>query len=347
MKKSLIALIALGSFAGSASAQTNVTVYGIVDAGIVYDKDVTAADNNWRLQSGLQSGSRLGFRGTEDLGSGLSAIFTLENGFNVDDGTLAQGGRLFGRQAWVGLKGGFGSVKLGRQQTPLYYALLAIDPFAINLAGNAQRIFGYGLYAADPLSRMDNTITYSTPDVAGFTGQVSYGFGEQAGDTSTRRQTALGLSYVNGPLNVQFAYHDANTTELPATVAALGTGTADLRTAFIGGTYDFGMVKAHLAFADSEAEAAATSVDNRNWLVGVSAPVGAGTVLASYVRNDVKDIAAGETDQYAIGYTHPFSKRTNLYTSYSHTKNDGAVQLNTFANGEDGRQFNVGVRHRF
>lgn len=347
MKKSFLGLMALCSYAGIASAQTTLTLYGVVDAGIAYDKDVSANDKTWRLQSGQQSGSRLGFKGSEDLGGGLSAVFTLENGFNVDDGTMGQGGRLFGRQAWVGLNGGFGSVKLGRQQTPLYYALQTVDPFGINLAGNAQRIFGTGLYAVDPLSRSDNTITYSLPNIAGFTGQLGYGFGEQTGDRSRLRQGEVGLSYVNGPINVQFAYHDANTFTLPAAAAVVGTGTVEYRTAFIGGTFDFGVAKAHLAFADSEAEAAATTADNRNWMVGVSAPVGPGTVLASYIRNDLRDLADGVSNQYAIGYTHALSKRTNLYTSYSVTRNDAAVRLNAFANGEDGHQFNFGVRHLF
>src|ERR1700730_16325238 len=128
MKKTLLALAVLGAFAGAASAQTNVTVYGIVDAGVQYKNDGNPAGKTLSLQSGIQNGSRLGFKGTEDLGGGLSAIFTFENGFNVDDGTLGQGNRLFGRQAWVGLNGGFGTVKLGRQQTALYYALTEIDP---------------------------------------------------------------------------------------------------------------------------------------------------------------------------------------------------------------------------
>lgn len=350
MKKSFLALMTLGTLsgiAGTAAAQTNVTIYGIVDAGIVYDKNVTGADKTWRLDSGLHSGSRLGFRGTEDLGGGLRASFTLENGFNTDTGTLGQGGRLFGRQAWVGLDGGFGAVKLGRQQTPLYHALLAVDPFAINLAGNAQRMFGSGLYVVDPFLRTDNTINYTSPDIAGFTGTVSYGFGEAAGSTSIGQQAAAGIAYKNGPINVQFAYHDSNTATLPAATPFLGTGTADLKTAFIGGTFDFGMAKAHAAFADTEVETGPGTVDSRSWLIGASAPVGVGTVLASFIRNDVRDIAAGESDQIAIGYIHPVSKRTNFYTSASYTENDSGVRLNTFTNGENSRQFNIGVRHQF
>lgn len=341
MKKSLLLVAVLGCFTGAASAQTNLTIYGIVDAGIAYDSDVVADDSRWRLESGQHSGSRLGFRGTEDLGGGFKALFTLENGFNTDTGTMGQGGRLFGRQAWVGLESGIGTVKLGRQQTPLYYALLETDPFAINLAGNAQRIFGAGLYAVDPFSRTDNMLTYTTPTFGGFKGQVGWGFGEAPGTLSTNRQAALGASYVNGPINVQFAYHDARDTALPA------IGTADFNTAFIGGSFDLRIAKLHAAFADSEAETPAATTDNRNWLLGLSAPLGTGTVLASYIRNDVKDLDEGVTDQYAIGYTHPLSKRTNLYTSFSYTKNEDAVSLNAFAPGENGRLFNVGVRHQF
>ena len=134
---------------------------------------------------------------------------------------------------------------------------------------------------------------------------------------------------------------------LPATAAALGAGIADLRTAVLGGTFDFGLAKAHLAFASTKAEQAAVSTDSRSWLVGASAPLGTGTALASFIRNDVRDIAEGQSDQVALGYIQPLSKRTNIYTSVSRTKNDSGVRLNAFANGADSRQFNVGVRHQF
>lgn len=356
MKKSLIALALMGAFAGTAFAQTNITLYGVVDAGIVYDNGGDAAGRAWRLDSGQQSGSRLGFKGTEDLGSGLSAIFVLENGFNTDVGTQAQGGRLFGRQAWVGLKGGFGSVKLGRQLSPLYTALDQIDPFRIGLAGNAQKAFGYGLYNTDPFLRTDNTLSYSAPDVGGFNGTVSYAFGEQAGAFSNNRTAGLGIGYANGPINVQFAYQDSKTVTLTGgsttapTATALSTvfgGTPDLRTALIGGSFDFGMAKAHLAYADSRAETGTATLKDRNWMLGVSAPVGAGNVMASWNRNDIRDISGGKSNQYALGYTHALSKRTNLYTSFAYTRNDSNVRLNSFGNGESDRLFNVGVRHLF
>lgn len=357
MKKSLIALAILGAFTGTAFAQTNITIYGIVDAGIVYDNN-DPAGKTWRLDSGIQSGSRLGFKGTEDLGGGLSAIFNLENGFNIDNGTLGQStpttSRLFGRQAWVGLKGGFGAVKLGRQLSPLYTAMYDVDPFHIGLAGNAQKAFGYGLYNTDPFLRIDNTLSYSSPDISGFNGIVSYGFGEVPGAFSNNRNAALGLAYVSGPINVQFVYQDSKTVTLPGTtpgsLGAIFSPIANLRTAFIGGYYDFGVAKAHLAYADSKADSTVTSASlkNKNWLLGVSAPVGpVGTVMASWIRNDLSDISDGISNQYAIGYTHALSKRTNLYTSVGYTKNDRNVHLNSVVNGESDRLFNVGVRHLF
>jgi predicted porin len=351
MKARLIALAALAAMAGAASAQSNITIYGVVDAGVAYTNNGNPAGNTWALASGQESGSRLGFRGREDLGSGLSAIFTLENGFNVDTGTLGQStattSRLFGRQAWVGLDSPFGSLKLGRQQTELYTALNVIDPFGINLAGNAQRVFGYGTYGTDPLQRTDNTISYTTPNFAGLSGSVSYGFGEVPGNMSASRNVGAGASYINGPINVQLVYRKANTVTSPA---VFGGTVGDERTTFVGATYDFGIAKAHAAFADSRLPSATTDGKDRNYMLGVSAPLGAGRVLASWNRNDFRDIDAGRSNQYAIGYTYAFSKRTDFYTSYGYTRNDSGVALSTFNNnvaGANVKFFNAGVRHQF
>jgi hypothetical protein len=170
------------------------------------------------------------------------------------------------------------------------------------------------------------------------------GFGEVAGDTSANRNIGAGASYVNGPLNVQFAYRKANTV-------AVGGVTGDERATLIGGTYDFGVAKAHIGFADNKLPSATGDGKDRNYLPGVSAPVGgAGTVLASWTRNDVRDVSAGKSDQYALGYTYALSKRTNLYTSYSYTKNDDSVALNTYntsINGANVKAFNAGVRRQF
>jgi predicted porin len=360
MKKSFLALAVLGAFAGAAQAQSNVTLYGVVDAGINYDNGGSAAGKTWRLQSGQQSGSRVGFKGMEDLGGGMSAIFTLESGFNTDDGTMGQGGRLFGRQAWVGLKSGFGTIKLGRQQTPLYYAADAVDPFHINQAGNLQAAFGYGLYLRDPLSRSDNTISYTSPDFAGATATVSYSFGEAAGSFSANRNWNAALSYVNGPINVQFVYDRASAPSLALAgnqvadfatllgVPATPAPALNVRTGFLGATYDFNMAKVHFAYADTRSDTGGPSLTDRNYMLGVSAPVGgAGSVQASWIRNNFRDQSAGLSNQYAIGYTYAVSKRTNFYTSAGYTKNDSRVRLNAANLGDSDRTFQFGVRHMF
>ncbi|HZW11607.1 MAG TPA: porin, partial [Noviherbaspirillum sp.] len=179
MKKSLLALAVLGAFAGAASAQTNVTIYGLVDASIERNDD-----NNGPITWGMRdansfnsgkNGSRLGFKGTEDLGGGLSALFVLESGFQVDSGAMRGDGGLFSRQAYVGLQGGFGTVKLGHQYTPMHLALDTIDPFGTGMAGNIAYQFN------NNGTRMSNTVNYSY-SAAGFTGQAAYSFGEVAGD---------------------------------------------------------------------------------------------------------------------------------------------------------------------
>jgi predicted porin len=345
MKKSIYALAALGLAAGSACAQSNVTIYGIADVGIARF-DTSASDGTWRMDSGNQSGSRLGFRGTEDLGNGLSAIFTLENGYNVDTGTLGQGGRLFGRQVFVGLSSkSIGTLKFGRQYTPMHLAQDAIDPFNVNLAGNMQNVFtanglnpvGSTLGMQDV--RMDNTINFTTPNTGGgFSAEFAYGLGEVAGETSAGRQFGFTLGYRANPFNIVLSHHDAN---LAAAGAALG---ADGRATMLGGTYDFGVVNAHGAVAYNKISAAAGAPDrqSRDYMLGVSVPVGgAGALLASYIHHDDRlDAGAIDARQAALGYTYSLSKRTNLYTSFARLdrRPDGALDTNLF---------NAGIRHRF
>lgn len=335
MKKSLLALALLGAFAGSAAAQTNVTIYGVVDVGLNRVDDGSANNaTTTGLDSGLQSGSRIGFRGTEDLGGGLSAIFTLENGFSTDTGALGQGGRLFGRQAFVGLTNkSWGTFTMGRQYAPMRKAVEAIDPFGLGLAGTAGNMFS--LYG----ERINNSILYATPNFGGFSGQLMYGFGEQPGNTSAGRNIGLGAGYANGPILVQFAYHDANDN---------AGNSAD--TVLLGGFYDFGVAKLHLGYAQDDAETAAgvTAADAQKFLVGASAKLGTGTFLASYIRHNDDLVNNADANLWAVGYSYPFSKRTNVYTSYGRIKNDaGAAFGAAAAAGNDPTQFNVGVRHKF
>jgi len=360
MKKSLFALAVLGAFAGAASAQTSVTIYGVVDVG-VSRTDTNVTEPIWGLTSGQQNGSRIGFRGTEDLGGGLSAIFTLENGFNVDTGALGQGGRLFGRQAFVGLSSkGFGTVKLGRQYTLNHDALNVFDPFATNLAGNTENAIpgsaGLGLpglpyffagnvlpLAAAPTGaalpigatpadiRVDNSVVYQTNNIAGFTGALQYGFGEQSTAFPNGRQISASATYANGPIAAVATYNTGRAV----------AGGVDQKSYLLGGTYNFNVAKLHAGFQDNEIDAGATTFESRTFLLGTTVPVGPGNILASWIRADVQNIDA-KSDQIALGYTHPLSKRTNLYTSAAWQKTERAGAADVKAN-----IFNAGVRHLF
>jgi predicted porin len=343
MKKSLLALAVLGAFAGVASAQTNVTVYGLVDAGVTFEGG-GAAGSVTKLATGVQSGNRLGFKGTEDLGGGLKANFQIESGFDLDTGTGRQGA-LFGRQAWVGLSGGFGAVGLGRQYTPLFIALDSIDPFETGLTGATTNLMNPSTV------RTNNAITYSTPNLSGFSANLLYGLGEVAGDNSAGRSIGLSVGYANGPLNIVLA-HD-NTNNKPSAIAPVVLPNKTKLT-LLGGTYNFGVVKLHAAY-ETEKDDAAT--DFRDFMVGASAPLGAGTILASYIQKKDRS-AAGNAGgkQFALGYTYALSKRTNLYTSYGQINNDSAG-VNTVGDassggtapkaGDNSRAFTVGVRHKF
>ena len=344
MKKSLLALSILGAFAGVAQAQTNVTMYGVADVGFVRLDNSSAKIT--KLDSGVYSGSRLGFKGTEDLGNGLQGLFVLETGINIDTGgfDLAQngnGGTAFGRQAYVGLGGNFGSVKLGRQQTFSYYAQAAVDPFGIGLAGNSTKFFGGA-------TRLNNTVKYESTNLSGFSFGASHSFGEQilAGASSTESNganNAASLQYNNGPIFVETFYEQSK---------ALLPSSNRTKVFNVGGTYDFGVAKAHLMFDRVRQDASGTAGQNyRDALIGVSVPFGASTFLADYIKRNDK-AANANAKQYAIGYTYAMSKRTTLYTSYSRTTNDSAVALGTaggFAavNGQAYKNFDAGVRHSF
>ncbi|BBO60294.1 porin [Mycoavidus sp. B2-EB] len=215
MKKSLLALAALGAFAGAAHAQSSVTLYGVIDAGVDYvssaQQNATTGGKQIALTSGVMQGSRWGVRGTENLGGGLKAIFTLENGFNLANGKLAQGGSEFGRQAFVGLSGDFGTVTVGRQYDSV------VDFVSGFSAGNQ-----WGSYAAHPgdfdnfnnSARINNSIKYTSPNNAGFTYSALYSLGGFAGEFQKNRVWSVGAGYANGPLAFGAAYLNAKNPNL-------------------------------------------------------------------------------------------------------------------------------------
>lgn len=328
MKKSLLALAVLAAIAGTASAQNNVTIYGIVDVGLAHEDNGTASVT--RMDSGNVYGSRLGFRGTEDLGGGMSALYTLEMGLNMDTG--AGQGPLFNRQALVGLKNSAGTVTLGRQYTPMFRAQLAYDPFFTGFAGNAGRMMSNGSGPSGP--RADNSIFYVTPNVNGIEGQLMYGLGEQAGDSAKLREIGAALGYARGPVGLKLAHHNAKDV----------TGAISAKNTNLSGTYDFGVAKLHAAYQINKT---GSTLDTRDSLIGVSVPLGAGKLMASYIRKDDRIRANADASQAAIGYLYALSKRTDLYTSYSHINNDSASSIRVPTAGNSDRLLNAGISHKF
>ena len=342
MKKSLFTLAVLGAVSGVAYAQTAVTVYGMVDLGVVQengavankantDAKIAPGSNITKLTSGAQSGSRLGFRGNEDLGGGLSAIFVMEMGIAADTGGLNQGGLAWGRQIYAGVKGGFGTVMLGRQYSLAHSTKTGVaDPFTGDLAGNSGNIMA-------SVTRTDNTIKYVSPSFGGLTGEASYSLGEVAGDNAAGRIIGSALSYAKGPLNVRLSTYNRNNA----------TATASDKFNIVAANYNFGPVKGYLAYTQSKGYSFG---DNNDALIGVSVPVGANVFLASYIHKNDKLAVNRDASQFALGYMYYLSKRTNLYASAAVIDNKNGA-LYTVGNGTESgtgdKAFNFGVRHTF
>jgi len=212
MKKVILAAGLLSGVVGMAQAQTNVTIYGVIDTGINYTNNAVVTNSNGTVNRGSQlqmvggeaQGNRLGFKGNEDLGGGLSAVFQLENGFN-GNGSLGQGGLMFGRQAYVGLSSKTaGTVTLGRQYDSI---VDYIGPLTAN--GNwAGFMFSHPLDNdnTDNSFRLNNTVKYTSPTFGGLTFGGLYGFGQTAGNNTQNRSYSLGASYINGPISAAVGY---------------------------------------------------------------------------------------------------------------------------------------------
>lgn len=332
-------LAMLSAVAGTAAAQSSVTIYGVADAGVVHDSGAPAG-NVTRVSSGVASGSRIGFRGKEDLGDGLSALFTLEAGYSIDTGASGQGGVLFGRQAFVGLSSTkAGTVTLGRQYSVRYKQLLNIaDPFEIGLAGNANNIINV-------FNRINNQIEYVSPTFAGFSGDIAYGAGEVAGETGDNRSLGGAINYANGPLTASvtdFFQNDA-------------TGLNDQHFSMAAAKYAITPAfTVNLAHSVNRGQSTVANVHVKarslQTLVGGSFSFGSNKILASYIRSNDTTGADRDAQQFGLGYLYSLTKRSDLYASYGHIRNDNGAAFvvgNATDTGTGSTGYNVGMRHRF
>jgi predicted porin len=329
MSVSKFALTAVALAASSISfAQTadnsgsQVNLYGVIDANV---QVLSGATNTTRTQSGGLQDSRIGLRGSEDLGNGLRAFFTLESGINLDDGSNSQG-TFWGRQAYVGLSSPYGTVSLGRQYGSIYKLSNDFSEFG-NVASGASTavIGGFGGYepvrgASTSSSsnggpvRLDNSVKYETPDYLGFKAGAVVSLGEQSGDTNGTRVGDVYASYSKNGLDATLSY---------VTDKKADTGL-DVQTTSAAAGYRFGNYHV-VAGVISVDDRSATDIDGRGYWIGGDYRLGAHTFKAQYVENKLTSNGDGKTQALGVGYQYDLSKRTALYSSLTRFKNEGST----------------------
>src|SRR5471030_3117836 len=383
MKKSLLALAALGTFAGVAHAQSSVTLYGIVDAGLVYNNN-SAGSKLYSTSAGNIQGDRWGLRGTEDLGGGLKALFVLENGFNAYSGKLGQGGDEFGRQAYVGLSSQFGTVTLGRQYDSVVDYTGALE------VGSQWASF----YAAHPgdldnmnnSNRVNNSIKYASTNYSGVTFGGLYSLGGGAGQFNRNQIFSAGLGYAQGPLvlgagyfnvkNPNYSFFGNNSTSSATasnmTASQVYSGFATAKTQQVisaGGAYTFGPATVGATYSNTQfkdlgqtavAGARAVTGDAKfhNAELNFKYQLTPALLLgAAYDYTKGYSIANEKIHQGVLGVDYFLSKRTDLYADgiYQHASGTNSLngtataQINGLSASSTANQVAavVGIRHKF
>ena len=385
MKKSLLALAALGTFAGAAHAQSSVTLYGIIDAGFVYNNN-SAGQKPYSTSSGNVQGSRWGLRGTEDLGGGLKALFVLENGFNVFNGRLGQGGDEFGRQAYVGLSSQFGTVTLGRQYDSVVDYTGALE------VGSQWGTF----YSAHPgdldnmnnSNRVNNGIKYTSANYSGITFGGLYSLGGVAGQFNRNQIWSGGVGYAQGPLtlgagyvnvkNPNFSFFGNNATSSATASNMTGSrvysGYATAKTqqiATAGGAYTFGPATIGATYSNTQFKDL-----GQTGLAGAAGQTLGGTakfhnaeanfkyqltpallLAVAYDYTKGYSVASQKIHQGVLGADYFLSKRTDVYVDgiYQHSSGTNSAgvtstaQINGLSPSSTSNQVAaiVGIRHKF
>lgn len=343
MKKTLVALAVLGTFAGAASAQSSVTLYGRFDTSLAYTK-LNNGDDVTRMSGGTGAngadpigGSRWGLKGSEDLGEGLKANFVIEGGFDASTGEQGQG-RLFGRSAWVGISSGnWGEIRLGRQQG----MTREMNLFVGDISAEGELTVVDTTYSGRALyqnfgTRVDNAVVYMSPSFSGFQVRALVA----AGEAATARQQGLMATYAAGPLKAGLSYEAYDQK---------GTGSYN-EVITVGASYNFGVATLLASYQDSSDLGSATALslaggkrqDHNAYNIGVMVPMGAWEFRAQYTEATQKR-ATGDLDQekYGISARYALSKRTQIYAVY--TQRDGDAKT---AAGKES-DFAIGIGHNF
>lgn len=367
MQKKIIALAVAGLASTAAFAQSNVTIYGSVDMGYSYRYNSfnKANDTQSAIDGGQAQGNRLGFKGVEDLGNGLKAVFLLENGIGLDtnsDTTNATNrSSTFVRQAYAGLTGNFGTLIGGRLYTPHFSFVSAIEPFAAGTVGRYANVYG-GTVGGDVV-RVDNAVAYVSPSFGGFTvtGAYSNNLVDQESLVNNAKNTtvyALLGRYQGAGVDAGISMHRAAGSSQND---ILPGGFQSIDNVTVGGSFDAKVVKiaALYGYNNTNMNKGAKDIRIDNYMLGLTVPVGKVDIKASYIYSDGNNAAGGNAQQLAIGANYNLSKRTDIYTAYSMIDNDSADgktptvrrvssvgdAANSGGTFTDG--FQVGVRHKF
>ena len=392
MKKTFALLLSAAATC-AAYAQSSVTIYGLLDLSVGQSNTgsgttlpsgtvaTPAGFSNKRMDSGLGLGSRLGFRGVDDLGGGLRANFLLEMGINASTGGLNQGGLAWGRQVFVGLGGQGWSISAGRQYTPMNAAIATSEPLAGGYWGNvtANALSAYESIGSTPgngtfqlAARADNSVLLSATS-GGLTGNLMVAAGNQ-NSRGTGRFVNAGVTYSSGPLRAtaQVVRMRQNTEQILATASPEW-----LSQWMLGGSYDLGAAKlfagyfefkgpknkanlspvATLGAVGAGAQAFAWDKNRIAW-IGARVPLGNGALLAQVARETYPytGAATGKSTNFGVTYEYALSKRTVPYVSYGQITNDsrsrsplyGAIpQVGPNGFGADPKALSVGMRHSF
>ncbi len=388
MKLRLLACAILGAFAAAPLAQAgNVQLYGTIDLGVTHFTGLAPSGgggapgqtvSSTGLSSGVQSASRIGISGTEELGDGLLVLFRAETGFcaaglsqtgastvgfagrgSASAADYCSGNGFMNRQAYVGLAGRWGTFLAGRLMNLAYLNEKAADPFAMGVAGNYNNI---NTELSGAALETDQVVAYVSPTFSGFSTTLGYAFnvlpdnsvvagtGQQQNTTKT---WVGGVNYSSGPAFAAVDYQLLQNFDAPPGGSGLRTGS--LKMYQLSGGYDFGVLKLSALYGRTSMDY--VSGDNTSYLLGATIPAGPGDVLASYdvSKFGMGDPAAPQARQYAIGYTYSMSKQTNLYASYARISNDtgstravgDATDGFTGVSGQGSTGFAIGIRHSF
>ena len=361
MKKVISVALAAAAASSVASAQSAVTMYGIADMAVQStDFRRPGAGNLNTVNSGHRNASRWGLRGSEDLGGGLRAMFQLEQGVLMDTGTIGQGGRAFGRQAYVGLDGRFGNLALGRISTfdgGAFDMFTPIDPF---VAGYGVATLASTFTAAGGL-RVDNALMYRTPTFGGFRVGAIHSFqsngAETPGTDTNTRFDHLGASFGSGAFYSALTYSKA---KFPS-----ASNFEDQQMLYAGATYDFKVAKLHAAYGIEKGVRSALlsavgntaeGTDAKSWMVGVTVPFGplGSKFMAGVQKRDGKSERIGATTfdadrtVFGLGYEYHLSRRTIVHISTGRSKGSGTLRADRAATDFANKtEYTLGVTHLF